>query len=379
MHSRGPFEVLIAGGGVAALEAALALEALAGDRVHTTMLTPDPEFVYRPMTVREPFGYPVASRWSLETLARDIGFTLHADRLDWVDPGAQLVHTGTGELAYDALLVALGARRVPRYSHALTLDERRLDEQLHGLVEDVEGGWVKRIAFVVPSTVTWPLPLYEIALLIAGRAHDMNLQVTLSLVTPEAKPMLIFGEPASRAVTDALRRRGIRMIPSAHAEIRTPGRVSLPGRARDLEVDRVVALPELFGPSTPGIPTSAERGFLPIDRYGRVHGVPNVFAAGDATDGGVKQGGLAAIQADAAAEVIAALAGAPVSPRPIHPVICGMLLGDGAPIYLRAVAFGRVGTSSEVSREPLWQPPVKIQARYLAPYLETIETSEAPR
>jgi sulfide:quinone oxidoreductase len=56
-----PFRALIVGGGVAGLEAALALRDLAGDRVQTTLLSPDPDFVYRPMTVREPFGFSPAN------------------------------------------------------------------------------------------------------------------------------------------------------------------------------------------------------------------------------------------------------------------------------------------------------------------------------
>ena len=55
--SADPFNVLIVGGGVAGLEAALALRELGGGRIATTMIAPDPEFVYRPMTVRELFGY----------------------------------------------------------------------------------------------------------------------------------------------------------------------------------------------------------------------------------------------------------------------------------------------------------------------------------
>ena len=65
-----PPEVLIAGGGVAALEAVLALRDLAGDRARLTLLAPNSEFVYRPMTVREPFSYGVAQRFPLELLSR---------------------------------------------------------------------------------------------------------------------------------------------------------------------------------------------------------------------------------------------------------------------------------------------------------------------
>ena len=48
--------MLIAGGGIAGLEAMLALSELADDRVDIELLTPSDEFVYRPMLVAEPFG-----------------------------------------------------------------------------------------------------------------------------------------------------------------------------------------------------------------------------------------------------------------------------------------------------------------------------------
>ena len=46
--------VVIAGGGVAALEAALALRALAEDRVSVELLAPETQFWYRPLAVTEP-------------------------------------------------------------------------------------------------------------------------------------------------------------------------------------------------------------------------------------------------------------------------------------------------------------------------------------
>jgi sulfide:quinone oxidoreductase len=138
-----------------------------------------------------------------------------------------------------------------------------------------------------------------------------------------------------------------------------------------LEVDRVVALPELFGPSVPGVPLRAGNGFIPVDAYCRVLRLDGVFAAGDATEFAVKLGGVAAQQADTAAEAIAALAGAPVDPRPFDPVVHGVLLGGDRPLYLSAHVTGGRGSSSEVSEVPSWPTGAKIAARYLAPYLES--------
>jgi sulfide:quinone oxidoreductase len=378
--SKPAFRVLIAGGGVAALEAALALRELAGERVSTTLLAPEPEFVYRPMRVREPFAYSSAQRYSLEEIARDIGVALVRDSFKWLDPLGSVVHTERGEeLGYDALLLAMGARLHPAFSHGLTIDDRRLDEQLHGLIQDVEGGYVHSLAFVAPSAMPWPLPIYELALLTAARAYDMQVDLSITIATPEDAPLAIFGTTVSDAVKRLLEEHGIVTITSAHCGVPEAGRVSIHPGARTLHVDRVVALPQLSGPSTPGVPGGAHGGFIPIDAYCRVRGLERVYAAGDATDFAIKLGGIAAQQADIAAEAIAALAGAPVEPKPFHPEIHAILLGADKPLYLSAHVTGGHGSSSKISEKPAWSPPTKIAAKHLAPYLESRDRLDTTR
>ncbi|HEY2655270.1 MAG TPA: FAD-dependent oxidoreductase [Solirubrobacteraceae bacterium] len=367
-----PFRALIAGGGVAALEAALALRDLAGHQITTTLLAPEPEFVYRPMRVREPFAYSAAQRYSLEEIARDIDAELIQDAFKWLEPDRSVVHTEHGQqLGYDALMIALGARLRPAFRHAVTIDDRQLDEQLHGLIQDIEGGYVGSLAFVAPFPMPWPLPIYELALMTAGRAYDMGVEVSITIATPEETPLAVFGTAVSDAVKRLLDDRGIVTIGSAHCEIPEPGLVSIHPGARTLGVDRVVALPRLSGPSTPGVPGGAHGGFIPIDAHCRVRGLERVWAAGDATEFAIKHGGIAAQQADTAAAAIAALAGAPVEPRPFHPEIHAILLGGDKPLYLSAHVTGGHGSSSKVSEQPTWSPATKIAAKYLSPYLES--------
>lgn len=371
---RHPFRVVIAGGGVAGLEGALALRAVAGDRASITMLAPELAFVYRPMRVREPFAYGAAAHYALDEIVRDIGIELEQDALQWLDTQHQLVHTQRGQrLSYDALLLAPGARLGRRFQHATTLDDRRLDEQLHGLIQDVEGGYVKKLAFIAPSRMPWPLPLYELALLTARRAFEMQTTVSITLATPEPAPLAVFGSAASEAVERLLTEHEIAVITSAHCETPQPGQVTIDPGPGSLHADRVIALPELFGPATPGVPALDGHGFIRIDAQCRVPGLERVFAAGDATAFAVKHGGVAAQQADIAAEAIAALAGAPVEPRQLQPVIHGILLGADKPLYLSARLTGGHGSTSEVSEQPIWSPPSKIDAKYLAPYLESLD------
>ena len=128
-------------------------------------------------------------------------------------------------------------------------------------------------------------------------------------------------------------------------------------------------------PSPPG-GTAAGRGslriadgFIPVDPHSLVAGELDIYAAGDATNSPIKQGGIATQQADAAAEAIAARAGAPVEPQPFRPVLRGLLLTGATPRYMRAEVSGGQGDDSAVSEHALWWPPSKIAGRWLAPYL----------
>jgi sulfide:quinone oxidoreductase len=377
-HPAEKLRVIIAGGGVAALETALALVELAPDHTDVTMIAPNTEFVYRPMAVREPFAYGPARRYPLAPIVRDAGAKLLSDELAWVDPTGQIAHTEAGEqIAYDALVLALGARAHPRYQHALTIDDRRLDETMGGLIQDIEAGYIHSLAFVAPGRMPWQLPLYELALMTAGRAYDMNVELAVTLVTPEDAPLAIFGANASSTVSELLQRAHIQTITSAYAEVPHSGEVVINPGDRRLRVDRVIALPELYGPSIRGIPL-AEHGFIRVNPYGQVPDVGPIYAAGDATDFTVKHGGIASQQADTAAQSIAALAGAPVTPEPFHPVIHGMLLTNGKPRYLTAQITGGHGFSSEITDTPTWSPPTKIAAKYLAPYLDTHDRERTP-
>jgi sulfide:quinone oxidoreductase len=365
-----PLNVLIAGGGPAALEAALALHRLAGDRVATTVLAPESDYTYRPLSVLAPFAAGTATTYPLARIAADACFTHVRDRLGRVDAAAHLVKTVTGQsLAYDVLLIASGARPVMPLPGAIAFTGSLTDqERLHGIVQDVEGGYLHSLAFVVPSGSTWPLPLYELALMLAERAYSMGVALGLHLVTPEASPLEVFGPEVAREVAGLLTKAGITVHTGVHAEIVGHGRLLLAPEEAALEVQRIVTLPRLEGPAVSGLPCNPE-GFLVTDPHAHVQGVPDVYAAGDVTAFATKQGGIACQQADAAAEDIAARAGAPVEPGPFSPVLRGMLLTERWTRFLRRDA----GKDASVAGRALWWPSTKIAGRELAGYLQSLD------
>jgi sulfide:quinone oxidoreductase len=378
MKADGRMRVVIAGGGVAALEATLALRDLAGERLALTLVAPDGRFTYRPLSVTEPFALGRARTVPLAGIARDLGAELIEDGLAAVRPAArQAILAGGAELDYDALLVAIGARRTPAFEHAITFRGQEDSEPVHGLIQDLEAGYLRRIAFVVPPSVAWPLPLYELALMTAQRAYEMGLdELDLTLVTPEPSPLAVFGPAASDDVRQLLEAAGIAIRSSARGEVPDGTTVVLHPGGRTLSCDRVLALPAVESIPIDGLPGDAA-GFVRVDAEGRVRGLEAVYAAGDGTSFPVKQGGLACQQADAAAAAIARQAGADVEPRPFKPVLRGELLTGSAPLYLRTDLSGGAGDRSESSGHTLWWPPSKIAGRHLAPYLAREEAAPA--
>jgi sulfide:quinone oxidoreductase len=377
-----PLRVLVAGGGVAGLEALLALRDLAGERVALTLLSPEREFSYRPMAVAVPFARGHMQRLDLADAARDTGAEFVRGALAEVDADArEAVLTDGRRIGYDALLVTVGAGSEPVYGRVSTWTPELDREVFGGLLADLEEGYAKRVAFVVPPDVAWPLPAYELALMTAWDARDMGQEdVHVSVYTPEAQPLEIFGDEASAGLRGDLEEAGVTVHTGTTVEEDPDAPARLLAAGEPLESQRAIALPRAIARGIGGLPVD-ERGFIRVDEHGRVEGTPGVWAAGDAVAFPIKQGGLAAQQADAAAESIAADAGADIAPSPFHPVLRGVLLTGRGPQWIRRDLAGD-GGEGEAQRHALWWPPTKVAGRYLAPYLarrDELEFSDADR
>jgi sulfide:quinone oxidoreductase len=354
-NSPTPGNVVIVGGGVAGLEALLALQALAGDRVDLTLVAQHEWFVDRPVTVAEPFGLASAARHSLADIAAERGARFVGAAVTEVQADAHRVTCADGtELGFDTLILAPGARLSAPDGDAIAFGLEGSGQAIGEMLDRLRRGEARSVAFVAPSTTGWLLPLYELALMTARELARSNVEgVELRLVSPEAQPLALFGDQGSQSAARLLAAAGIEFV----------GSTADPGAA-----DEVVTLPLLSGPALAGVPTTPPDGFLAVDEHGQVRGLADVYAAGDGVDFPIKQGGLAAQQADAVAEHIAAAYGARVDPTPFAPVLRGMLFTGEAPLYLRS---GVPGADPDVPGAwyPLWWPPTKVAGRYLPPYL----------
>lgn len=292
VSAAGAPRVVVAGGGPAGLEGMLALRRLLPD-ARICLVAPDREFVYRPHAFSEAFGLPRPRALPLAPLAEAAGCELRRSAVTMVAMGDGQAYLASGErLAFDALLVATGARRVEGLAGAITFWGTDGDPALARVLERIRRADAD-VTFAVPPSVPWSLPLYELALATAAWCAREGVGAKLRLLSAEERPVAVLGHGASARMSDALRSAGVgwQMVP--------------PWEPMGGGAGQLVSLPRLLGRGLPGLPADAD-GFLPVDDSGRVIGAQPIYAAGDVTANPVKQGGLSAQQADAAASAIAA-------------------------------------------------------------------------
>lgn len=364
MSTDTPLRVVIAGGGIAAAELSLALADLAGDRVELTVVSPSDRLEMRPFRSGEAFSVHTRTEYPFGELVDGAGGRLVRAEVTAVDPGEGCVRLDNGEaLAYDRLVLAVGARISNPFEQALTFRGPRSSTSFGGLLSDIEQGYTRSVAFVVPSGTTWPLPLYELALMTAREARAMGVAPELSFFTTELRPLEVFGSNASSAVDGLLADAGIGLVTDSEVSEPEPG-VFVTAGGRDLGVQRVVTVPRILGRPVPGVPADTS-GFVPIDSECRVRGLPNAYAAGDGSSVAIKQGGIACQQAVAIAERIAAEAGADVTPQPVNLVLRGRLMTGHTVRYLSDHDPGGGAPEEPV----LFAAHRKVDGRYLSPWI----------
>lgn len=375
MNSAGVPKVLIVGGGVGALEAAIALQDLAGEKAQVEICAGRGDFVYRPFAVGEPYGASRVLRYDLGHLADLCGAEFRLENVASVDPELRRATTRDGvEIPYDYLVVACGSRLLWSVPGTVTFwgvaDEGEMQEVIGRLRE----GRLRRLVFTMPGGHGWALPAYELALLAATEVARHNIAgIQITVVTPEEGPLKIFGRRASEQVATLLADHHVEVLPNTHPVNYENGSLAIvPGKS--IEADAVVSLPRLEGRHIEGLPYDGG-GFIPVDDHARIAGLSRAFAVGDVTNFPVKQGGIATQQADAAAEAIAADLGCGAEARPLDPVLRGILWTGSKPRYLFGWLGGGHGETSVASERPPWpiDNPSKLIGRYLTPFLAGVQ------
>jgi sulfide:quinone oxidoreductase len=356
------------------MEAVLRLRRLAGDQLDISLVSASDTLVYRPLSVLEPFGAALVLRYPVARVVSDTGVRWIREGVEWVDRADRIAHAGSEDIRYDALLLAIGGRQLPAPEGVFVFSDRTAPAYRE-VLEQTWSGQISRIAFVPPAEPSWPLPIYELALLTAAEATKTGgARPEIIVGEPGLRPLAAFGREASDAVTELLANAKITV--HTRSELRDQDGPLLRTPGGDLRPDLIVTVPMITGPNVRGLPGDALDRFLRVDEYCRVTGGGGrIYAAGDATHLPVKHGGVGAQQADTAAASIVHLAGLGPQPPPLHPVIRGVLLTGGPPLYLTAHLIAGEGVRAQVSRTPPWPVDDKIVAEELSPYLAELNAT----
>ncbi len=368
----GPLGVLVAGAGVAGLETMVALRGLAPEAVAPTLVAPEEAFALRALTVYEAAGHEPIRRFPIAALARTLDVGYRRDAIAAVNRARRQVRLRSGAtVPYDVLVVAVGGITYPAFDHGTLFDPPRTADTVARLFADVRAGRVRSAAVVVPPRSPWPLPAYELALMLHAAAPR---RIAVTLVTPERAPLDLFGPAVTEMIRAEFTEAGIALLCGTSAQVPS-ARIVETGHGQRLRVDRILHLPGVAGPRIAGLPCDAD-GFIPVGADLHVDDDPDVLAIGDGAVGAYKHGGLAALQADAVAQELAARAGALLAPQPYRPALQAVLATNDGPRYLRAEPPGGAG-ESVVSAECLWWPPTKVASHWLAPWLATLDPAPA--
>jgi sulfide:quinone oxidoreductase len=378
-------QVLILGGGFAALESAFLMRMRLHDRVDLRLVSDSEHFVFRPNSIYVPFGAdPASLRTGLaKPLARrHIAFERGA--VGDVDPDARFVTLLDGQrFRFDKLVIATGADthagEIPGLEdHAATIwTPRSMLEVRRRFAEArdrARRGERQRVLFLVPPNNKCSGPLYEVVFMLETwlRRQHARDPIDITWSTYEHGFIQAFGPRLHDLVTAEFSARGI----DGHTEEVVTEVLADEVRYADgttRRYDHLIAFPPYVSAVRyPALP-SDDRGFITTDLRTRlVAGHDDIYAPGDAGDFPIKQAFLAFLQADAVAEHIAAGVTRRGFDRPFESVsMCIMEMLDKAtfaqvpveltgepdlPVRVRPDADGdyRVGTS------PVWRLAKKM-------------------
>ncbi|MBI2690978.1 MAG: FAD-dependent oxidoreductase [Solirubrobacterales bacterium] len=364
-------EILIAGSGPGALEATLGLSGSKHLVANVALISPQLEFQYRPNMVMEPFGVTKTARYAVAEVIRHPNVTQWQGTLERVDAAASKAYTPEGdEFNFDALVIATGTNtHADLADPAVTFGVPGSLDKLKKIVSEIDAGSVQSVLFTAPSGPTWQLPIYECSLMCAERAErQWGQQIVISIATPEAEPLEVFGAENSAAVRRLCAELGVVVHTGTTVEA-FDGTTAHFSDGTSQAADHLFAMPRLTGRAPDGIPTD-ENGFIHVDANQLVERTTNVYAVGDVTDFRFKQGGLASMQADAAISSIETELGDREAPEPFVREIEAILIAASRRVAMRARIDEE--TSLSIAIEQPTGPTQKIFSRLLSERLREI-------
>lgn len=310
--------VVVLGGGFGGLESLFYLKHKLGDRAELTLISEQPKFLFKPNTIYIPFGQdPAKFEVDLVRPLRRQSIAFLPGTVEHVDADRRSVRTTGGDVDYDYLVIATGAKmrstEIPGLAeHAITVwtpeDMLRLRERIEGAIERAKGGGRTRFLFLVPPNNKCAGPLYEMVLMLDTHLRKAGCrdQVDLVYATKEEAFIEAFGPRLNTVIVDEFRERNIEGHTGYVVTGVEPGVTQFQNGER-LEYDVLVSFPPYVASTAYAQLPTDNRGFLQVENDSRrIRGQDRMFAVGDAANFPIKQAFLALLQGDAAGDHLAA-------------------------------------------------------------------------
>ncbi len=283
--------ILILGGGMGGIVAANELRKLLPQEHRIVLVEKDRHHAFAPS-----FPWLMSGVRKPQQVVRDMsrmvsrGVEVVVERAEAIDPENRKVTTSTRILAYDYLIVAVGAELAPEMIPGLaeaaqtyfTLDGAI---RLHDTLQHFGGGTVAVLVCSIPYKC--PAAPHEGAMLIANLLNRRGLtkNVNIHLFTPEPQPMPVAGPALGTAVKEMLEARKIGFHPLHKLlSVNASAKELLFEGKSPFKFDLLVAIPPHRGHRIvreAGL--TNEAGWVPADRKTLATQHEKVYAIGDAT------------------------------------------------------------------------------------------------
>lgn len=310
--------ILVLGGGFGGLESLFYLKHVLADRADLTLVTDRPYFVFKPNTIYIPFGEK-AEKFEIDLVPplKKQAINLVQGTVRDVDLSTNTVETEKGALTFDYLVIATGAKMCPEEvpglsEHAVTVwtpdDMLVLRDRIARVIERAKTGNRSRVLFLVPPNNRCSGPLYEMVCMLDTYLRRQGCRECVDLVfaTKENAFIEAFGPRLNTVVSEEFANRGIEgHIGHIVKEVNAKS-VQFQNGA-EFSYDLLVSFPPYAAACNFAALPKDDRGFVDVDAASRrVTGSDRVYTVGDAGNFPIKQAFLALLQADAAADHLAA-------------------------------------------------------------------------
>lgn len=283
--------VLILGGGFGGLTAAQHLRRLLPPE-HRIVVVEKKNFFYmcafNMRLITGEMKHPQEGERALSELSRKGIEWVHAE-VDKIDPQGKRVHTSSGTLEGDYIIIALGAEKLPDAMPGFAESAYNLTDafgalQLRKALDEFESG---RIVVLVCSTpYSCPGAPCEAAFLADStfRSKENRQRVEIAIYTPEVRPLPSAGTEMGQAVLSMVKERNIEYHSQQKVRRIDNNTRKIVFEEGEVSFDLLVGVPPHAAPRVvreAGL--TDETGWVPVDLQTLESPYPGIFAIGDIT------------------------------------------------------------------------------------------------